>query len=31
MPVWAIYVGMIGFAGLLAWVGINGLRRRVLS
>jgi len=31
MSVWAIYGGMIGFAILLAWVGIDGFRRRVLS
>ncbi len=31
MPVWAIYGGMIGFTILLAWVGIDGFRRRVLS
>jgi ABC-2 type transport system permease protein len=31
MPVWAIYLGMIGFAAVLSWVGIDGFRRRVLS
>ena len=31
MPVWAIYTGMIGFAVLLIWVGIDGFRRRVLG
>ena len=31
MPVWAIYVAMLGFTGLLTWVGIDGFRRRVLS
>jgi ABC-2 type transport system permease protein len=31
MPVWAIYVAMIGFTALLAWVGIDGFRRRVQS
>ena len=31
MPVWAIYVGMSGFTVALAWVGVDGLRRRVLS
>ncbi len=31
MPVWAIYVAMVGFTALLAWVGIDGFRRRVLG
>ncbi len=31
MPIWAIYLGLIGFTVLLAWVGIEGLRRRVLT
>jgi ABC-2 type transport system permease protein len=31
MPVWAIYVAMIGFTIALAWVGIDGFRRRVLT
>jgi ABC-2 type transport system permease protein len=31
MPVWAIYVGMIGFTVALSWIGIDGFRRRVLS
>jgi len=31
MPVWAIYGGMIGFTVVLAWVGIDGFRRRVQS
>jgi ABC-2 type transport system permease protein len=31
MPVWAIYVAMLGFTVLLTWVGIDGFRRRVLS
>jgi ABC-2 type transport system permease protein len=31
MPVVAVYGAMIGFTGLLAWVGIDGFRRRVLS
>lgn len=31
MPVWAIYAGMIGFTAVLAWVGIDGFRRRVLG
>ena len=31
MPVWAIYGGMIAFTVVLAWVGIDGFRRRVQS
>lgn len=31
MPVWAIYVGMVGFTVALAWIGIDGFRRRVLG
>lgn len=31
MPVWAIYGGMIVFTVVLAWVGIDGFRRRVQS
>jgi ABC-2 type transport system permease protein len=31
MPVVAIYAAMLGFTALLAWVGIGGFRRRVLS
>jgi len=31
MPIWAIYVGMITFAVVLSWVGIDGFRRRVLG
>jgi ABC-2 type transport system permease protein len=31
MPAWAIYSALAGFTVLLAWVGIDGFRRRVLS
>jgi ABC-2 type transport system permease protein len=31
MPIWAIFVGLVGFTVALAWVGIDGFRRRVLS
>jgi ABC-2 type transport system permease protein len=31
MPAWAIYAALAGFTLVLAWVGIDGFRRRVLS
>jgi ABC-2 type transport system permease protein len=31
MQVWVIYVALIGFSALLAWVGIRGFRERVLT
>jgi len=31
MQVWVIYVALIGFSALLAWIGIRGFRERVLT
>lgn len=31
MQVWVIYVALIGFSILLAWIGIRGFRERVLT
>jgi len=31
MALWAIYLAMAGFTVALAWIGIDGFRRRVLS
>lgn len=31
MPVWAIYLAMIGFTIALGWIGLDGFKRRVLS
>ena len=31
MPVEAIYAALVAFTALLAWVGIGGFRRRVVS
>jgi ABC-2 type transport system permease protein len=31
MQVWVIYVALIGFSTLLAWIGIRGFRERVLT
>jgi ABC-2 type transport system permease protein len=31
MALWAIYLGLIGFAVGLGWLGISGFRKRVLS
>jgi len=31
MQVWVVYVALIGFSILLAWIGIRGFRQRVLT
>jgi len=31
MPVAGIYAALIGFTSLLAWLGISGFRKRVLT
>jgi ABC-2 type transport system permease protein len=31
MQVWVVYVALIGFSALLAWIGIRGFRGRVLT
>jgi ABC-2 type transport system permease protein len=31
MPAPAIYAGLVGFAGLLTWLGTQGFRKRVLA
>lgn len=31
MPVWAIYAGLASFTVALAWIGVDGFRRRVLD
>lgn len=31
MPLWAIFLAMLGYGSLLAWLGIDGFRRRVLT
>ena len=31
MPLWVIYVALIGFTAGLGWIGVRGFRQRVLS